>query len=524
MPTTRKRSKPFARAATPADRLASELREIALLSSLGSLAGWDQETMMPRAGAGLRADQRAALSALVHERRTSKRLGEMISQAESWAKRRGSPALRADVREVRRDYERATKLPASLVAEIARCSSLGMEAWKEARRQSKFRLFLPWLEKSFDLARQKARCYGRPPGGKPGARVELYDSLLDEYEPDMTAAEVERIFTPLRERLTPLIDRVKHARRKPSEAPARITTSIEDQKRFVRLVCGAIGFDFGAGRMDESTHPFCEGLGPGDTRITNRYRPDGWTDSLSTAMHESGHAMYEQGLPKEDHFGLPRAEAVSLGIHESQSRLWENLVGRSRAFWRWARKQAIGVFGRDVARFSAEDLYRAVNIVRPNFIRVESDELTYNLHIMLRFDIERALVNGRMNSRDLPEVWNERIKSDLGLKVPNDRLGCLQDVHWSAGLIGYFPTYTLGNLYGAQIWEAIKRNLPSRDRLLERGAFKPILNWLRKNIHAHGRRYPAPELCRRATGSPLTHDPLLRHLERKVEAVYGRAP
>ncbi|MBL8746077.1 MAG: carboxypeptidase M32 [Phycisphaerae bacterium] len=520
MPSAKKK-RVAVRSKSPYADLAKELREIAVLSSVGSVIGWDQETMMPDRGAALRAEQREAISGLVHVRRTSRKLGDLISASESWAKRSGDAKVLANLREVRRDYDRATKLPASLVAEITRCASLGMEAWKDARKNSDFKKFLPWLKKTMDLAREKARCYGIPKPTRGAPKPEVYDALLDEYEPDMTAARTDAIFGPLRERLVPMIESVAGSRSKPSEAPARVRLPIDKQKEFVRRVCGAIGFQFESGRMDESAHPFCEGIGPGDTRMTNRYRADGWTDALGTAMHESGHAMYEQGLPKDECFGQPLAEAISLGIHESQSRMWENLVGRSRAFWKWGRGEARQVFGDSVGRASADDLYKAVNLIRPNFIRVESDELTYNLHIMLRFDLERAMINGSMNPRDLPEVWNRRLKNDFGLTVPDDRRGCLQDVHWSAGLVGYFPTYTFGNLYAAQFWEAMARDLPKRDSLIERGEFGPILAWLRKNIHAHGRRYSAEDLCKRVTGKPLTHDALLRHLESKVRNVYG---
>lgn len=517
MPAAAKRSRRAASPAktTPMEALAAELRAIAVLSSVGNVIGWDQETMMPAKGAALRAEQRQAVSSLAHERRTSKKLGEMIEAAEQWARTSGDPRARANLREVRRDYDKATKLPASLVAEMTRCASLGMEAWKDARKDSDFKRFLPWLTKTVELAREKARCYGVPRGG------EAYDMLLDEYEPGMTAARTEAVFGPLRERLVPLIDAVAAAKKKPSEKPARIKTPVDQQKQFVREVCTAIGFDFDAGRIDESAHPFCDGMGPGDTRMTNRYRADGWTDSLGTAMHESGHAMYEQGLPKDAFFGQPLAEAISLGIHESQSRMWENLVGRSRAFWAWATPLARKTFGKAAAGADAGALYKAVNIVRPNFIRVESDELTYNLHIMLRFDLERAMVNGDLAPRDLPGVWNKRIKSDLGLIVPDDRRGCLQDVHWSAGLVGYFPTYTFGNLYASQLWEAMGHDLTSREKMMSKGEFGPILAWLRTNVHAHGRRYGAEELCKKVTGKDLSHDALLRHLSTKVKNVYG---
>ncbi len=499
----------------PYAALREELRQIATLAAVLTNISWDQETQMPPRGASLRAQQRQMLSAMLHERRTSRRFGDLLKAAESWAKKNGDGRIKADLRETRRDFDLATRLPTSLVAELARCASLGMEAWKEARQKSEFTLFLPWLKRTIELSREKARCLGVARGG------ELYDPLLDEYEPGMTAAAVKATFDPLRARLVPLIERVADSSRRPDIAPARVHTPIELQKAFVRFVCEKIGFDFNAGRVDESTHPFCDGFGPGDTRMTNRYRSDGWADALGTVLHESGHGLYEQGLPKEEHFGSPLAEPISLGIHESQSRMWENLIGRSSAFWRWAGTHARKHFAPALDAFTDADIHRAMNIVAPSFIRVESDELTYNLHIMLRFDLERAMVRQDLSPEDLPGVWNERIKSDLGLDVPDDRRGCLQDVHWSMGAVGYFPTYTLGNLYSAQFWEAMGREMPGREEMIARGEFAPVLQWLRDRVHSVGREFRAEELCERISGAPLSSDALMRHLERKVSAVYG---
>lgn len=502
-------------AGNPYAALTAELREIATLGSVAALVGWDQETYMPAAGAAHRAAQRQHLSGLIHERRTCRRIGDLIRACER------SPAVRRDarkaanVREMRRDYDLATKLPTSLVQEMARCASLGMDAWKQAKKENDFKAFLPWLERTVRLNREKAKCYGVPKGG------ELYDALLDEFEPGMTAKRTEEIFGPLRAELAPLIERAVGSSRKPDEDAARAVLPIDKQKAFAAKVAEAFGFDFRAGRLDESSHPFCDGIGPGDTRLTSRYRPDGWLDALSSATHEGGHGMYEQGLPKAKLLGQPLAEAVSLGIHESQSRLWENMVGRSLPFWTWGIRVARQVFDGALPSYSAEQVYRAANVVRPHFIRVESDELTYNLHIMLRFDLERAMLRGDLPCRDLPGAWNERMKKDLNLKVPSDTKGCLQDIHWSMGAIGYFPTYTFGNLYAAQFWEAIHRAIPDRDARMAKGDFAPILSWLREKIHRHGRQFSAGELCRRATGKALTHDPLLRHLSLKVRNVYG---
>jgi carboxypeptidase Taq len=283
-----------------------------------------------------------------------------------------------------------------------------------------------------------------------------------------------------------------------------------------------MGFDFEAGRVDVSTHPFCEGMGPGDVRITTRYREDAWADALSATMHETGHALYEQKLPKAERFGEPLGEAASMGVHESQSRMWENLVGRSREFWEWLVPVARETFeAPGLDSLDAETAFRGVNRVEPKLIRIESDEATYNLHIMLRFDLERAMLRGDLAVADLPGAWNERIRADLGLEVPDDRRGCMQDIHWSMGAIGYFPTYTLGNLYAAQYWEAIRREMPDLDQQIRSGDFAPLTAWLKENVHAHGRRFTPPTLCERISGRPPEHAPLLTYLRGKYETIYG---
>jgi carboxypeptidase Taq len=299
---------------------------------------------------------------------------------------------------------------------------------------------------------------------------------------------------------------------------------VEKQIAFGRGVVERMGFDFAAGRLDVSTHPFCEGAGPGDTRLTTRYEAGELLSALHGTMHETGHGLYEQGLPKAERFGQPLAEAASMGIHESQSRMWENFVGRSRAFWTWALPELQRLADDPtVSALDVETVYRGLNAVNPNLIRIESDEATYNLHIMLRYDLERAMLKGDLSVTDLPAAWNDRMRSDLGLEVPDDRQGVLQDIHWSMGAIGYFPTYTLGNLYAAQLWEGIGAALPDLDAQLARGELGGLLGWLRTNVHMHGRRYTAPVLCERATGRPLSHEPLLRYLEGKLRPVYGLA-
>lgn len=489
------------------------LKESATLASVDSLLNWDQETYMPEGGGDHRADQQSLLSTIIHERRTHPRVGELISKCESDKGLSSDEVIGANLREIRRDYTLATKLPASLVGEIAKTQSLSQEAWKRARADDDFKAFRPWLEKMIGLMRRKAECYGTPASG------ELYDNLLDVYEPGMTAARVEAIFTPLRERLSGLVQEITTSKARVSGKVAELKLPPEPQTAFAHAVLKAIGFDLTTGRLDVTTHPFCSELGPRDTRLTTRYGSPSFLEPLSSTLHEAGHGMYEQGLPKSAFFGQPIAEAISLGIHESQSRMWENFVGRSRAFWQWCTPVARKHLGPKLTA-SPEQLYTASNVVQRSFIRVEADEATYNLHVMLRFNIERALVSGDLAVKDLPRAWNSMFKDYLGLKVPNDRVGCLQDVHWAFGLVGYFPTYTLGNLYAAQFWEKIGRDIPDLEKRISKGNFADLLGWLRHQIHRHGRRYPSADLCRKITGKELSADPLLRHLEGKLRPLY----
>jgi carboxypeptidase Taq len=493
------------------------LREAATLSSVGNLLSWDQETMMPRKAVAARAEELALIGKLAHRRATDPRIGELLEACAADADLGRDDLEQANLREIRRDYERALKLPPELVAEIHHTGALAVEAWKRAREDSDFAAFRPWMEKQLELNRRKAECYGTPEGGEP------YDALLEDFEPGMTGARLERAFAPLREELAPLIQELTGAACESKRRPHELEIPIERQQEFNRFVLERVGFDLDAGRLDVSVHPFSSGVSPGDTRITTRYRPTQFAEALGSTLHEAGHALYEQGLPKPERWGQPLGEPLGLGIHESQSRLWENHVGRSREFWVWALPETRRMLGPALERFSADDLFHAVNLVEPSLIRVESDEATYNLHIMLRFDLERAMLRGDLAVADLPGAWNERIRGDLGLDVPDDRRGCLQDIHWALGTIAYFPTYTLGNLYAAQFWETIRAELPDLDGQIERGEFGALLGWLRKSIHARGRSVPASELCLALTGKPLSHEPLMRHLKGKLRPIYGVA-
>lgn len=507
---------PAVRASAALDELRALLREAATLGSAGALLSWDQETYMPPAAAAHRAEQQALISGLVHERTTSKRVGELIAACEADSDLMADEEAAANIREMRRDYDLATRIPTELVSELARVGSQSQEAWKEARKNSDFAAFAPWLEKMIALSRRKAECLGIPVGG-----AELYDALLDRYEPGMTAAQVDAIFVPLRERLAAFIGEVASRGKAPDTSVLDTQVPADKQHAFGLQVLRAMGFDLDAGRLDVTTHPFCSGFAPGDTRLTTRYRDERFTDALYGTMHEAGHGLYEQGLPKAERFGEPLGESISLGIHESQSRMWENMVGRSREFWIWALPRAQQAFAPALSGATVGALYRAVNTCQPSFIRVEADESTYNLHIMLRFELERALISGALPVKDLPGVWNERFEQYLGLKVPDDRRGCLQDVHWSFGLVGYFPTYTLGNLYAAQFWEQINKDIPDLKAQIAHGELLELREWLRRNIHQHGRRYRAGELCERVTGSPLSAEPFLRYLEGKIRPIYG---
>jgi len=496
------------------EQLVSRLREAAVLGSVANLLAWDQETMMPPQAADFRAEELSMLSRLAHERLTASRVGELLEACEKDTHLASDARVAANIREMRRDFDRRRKLPSSLVAEMSEVNSRAMVAWKEARANSDFAAFQPWLERQLELNRRKAECYGAPEGG------EAYDALLEDFEPGMRGSELEAIFGPLRSDLSELIAEIADSTYLPDQAAHDVEIPTGRQIELNRWILGRLGFRENAGRLDVSTHPFSSGVAPGDTRLTTRYTENQFAEALSSTMHEAGHALYEQGLPLPEHHGQPLGEAVSLGIHESQSRLWENHVGRSRAFWDWALTEVATRLGPELERFSVDDMFEAVNTVRPKLIRVESDEATYNLHVMLRFNLERAMIRGDLAPADLPAAWNEHMKRDLGLDVPDDARGCLQDIHWSMGCFGYFPTYTLGSLYAAQLWEALGTAIPDIDAQVARGEFVELLAWLRENIHAHGRRFAAADLCLLATGDALSHAPLLRHLNGKLRGIY----
>jgi carboxypeptidase Taq len=495
------------------EELIRRFKEYSLLGSCASVLVWDERTYMPHNGSALRGEQMAVLARLTHEMLTAPEVGRLLAEVESARPDQNQDGTAAaNAREIRRLYERAVKLPKSLVEELARVTTRAQQVWQEARQNQDFASFQPYLDQIVRLKRQEADAIGY--------QTNPYDALLDEFEPGATAAEITRIFAELRQELVPLVQAITTSPRRPRGDILEREYPIERQEIFGQAAAAAIGFDFRAGRLDKTTHPFCSGMGPGDCRITTRYNPRRFNDAFFGILHEAGHGLYEQNLD-HDQFGTPAGAAVSLGIHESQSRLWENLVGRGRPFWEHFFPRARQVFVDALQDVTLDEFIFAINDVQPSFIRVEADEVTYNIHIILRFELEQALIQGDLSSADVPAAWNERFQKSFGLTPSNDALGCLQDVHWSSGGIGYFPTYTLGNMYAAQLMDQARADLGDLDGDFRRGDFGRLKGWLGEKVHRHGQRYRAGELCQRITGKPLSHKPLLSYLRRKYAPLYG---
>ena len=495
-------------------QLSEECRRISVLGSCASVLGWEERTYMPRGGQKHRADQLGLISALHHEMFTSPKIGEWLGElAYSDLVKEPDSIEAANVRELKRAYDKQTKLPTELVEALSKETSIAQGVWQEARAKKDFKMFAPNLKKVTELTIQKAEAYGYE--GEP------YNALLDDYEPGTTVGDVETAFAGLRDDLVILLDKIKGAPKKPDKSIIERPYDVEKQRIFGESVAAAIGFDFNIGRLDVTTHPFCSGFGPGDTRITTRYNPNRLNDALFGTMHEAGHALSEMGINKEEYFGMPVGEAVSLGFHESQSRMWENQVGRSKPFWRYFFPQAQRIFKETLGDVKIDDFYGAINDVQPSYIRVEADEATYNLHILLRFEIERAIIKGDVKIDDIPGEWDSRFEKYFGLKVDNIANGCLQDVHWSAGLMGYFPTYSLGNLYSAMFFDQAKKDMPDIYEQFERGEYLKLRNWLKENIHQHGGRYSAVDLCKKVTGKELSHKPLIAYMTEKFSEIYG---
>lgn len=490
--------------------LRTRLEEIADLRNVSALLEWDQQTYMPLKGTEARARQMALLAGLAHEKQTEERLGELLEALSA------DPSLaeedKALVREARRDHLKAVKVPSELVREIVETSGRAHTIWVDARRKNDFGSFAPWLAKLVALQTRKAEALGFPEDGA------AYDALLDGYEPGATVAVLDPIIQRTVEISRKAVEAVSSSGRKPSAEVLKRGFGEEEQRRFCMLLVSRLGFDLEAGRLDTSVHPFTTSFDIQDVRITTRYQKNWLSASIFGTLHECGHALYEQGLDPA-HRGTPLSEAVSLGIHESQSRFWENQVGRSIAFWKHWYKDLQKLFP-IISDVGLESFYAAINTVQPSMIRVEADEVTYNLHIAIRYEMERAIFDKSVAVQDLPSLWNDKCESYLGIRPEKDADGILQDIHWSFGGFGYFPTYLLGNLYAAQWMAAMRKEIVDLDELMERGELQPMLRWLREKIHKQGRRYPAHELCTRICGEPLNPDHFGAYLAAKFGSLY----
>lgn len=490
-------------------RLRERLGEVYDLRSAAALLQWDQEVFMPPKAAPGRGQQLSTVSALTHRLFTAPEMGALLDALAGGGLTGDDAAL---VAETRYDFEKATKLPESFVQEFALEQSKAYEAWTGARKASDFAAFQPNLEKLVELLRRKADYFGY--------EDTPYDALLGEFERGMTTKQVRAIFADLAVRQSALVSRIMDS---PNQPDTRWTEGEwpEDAQWAITIdVLKDMGYDFEAGRQDKSVHPFTTNFDITDVRVTTRVHPNELFSALTGSIHEGGHALYEQGFREADR-RCPLGEAISLGIHESQSRMWENMIGRSLPFWRHCTPLLRRHYPGRLDGVTAEQVFAAVNKVAPSLIRVEADECTYNLHIILRFEIEVGLIEGTLAVRDVPEAWNAKVKQYLGLDVPDAARGCLQDIHWSHGAMGYFPTYALGNLYAAQMMERIEADLPALWERVGAGEFAPLLAWLREKVHRVGRRRLANELIADITGRPLSSDPFIAYLIRKYGALYG---
>ncbi len=488
------------------------LAEVSDLSHAALLLEWDQETYMPPGGVQSRSEQLSTLLRLSHVRFTSGEVGGLLDSLEGKVDGDFDSDDASLVRVTRRDYEEARKLSPDLIAEVARAGSTARPVWEKARHDENYTLFAPYLEKNVELNRRIADALGY--------KERPYDALLNRTEPGMKTSELEAIFAELKEAIVPLVADIGRHADAVDDRVLRREFDTDLQVSYALEVVKRLGYDLERGRQDISTHPFSSGFGPDDVRITTRVSREFFNECLFGSIHESGHAMYEQGMGR-DIARTPLYGGASPGVHESQSRLWENLIGRSRPFWRHFYPSLQAVFHESLHNVDEETFYRAVNRSYPSLIRVEADEVTYNMHVLLRFELENEMLEGKLKVMDLPEAWNARVKSYLGVDVPNDRQGALQDIHWSFVSFGIFPGYTIGNLIGAQLMEKVRADIPDLDSQIERGEFGALLGWLRKNVHRHGRKFTPNELMERATGKPLTAMPWIAYVRKKFGALYG---
>lgn len=495
------------------EELRRRLGEIHDLEKAAGLLSWDEETKMPPGGAEARAEQRATLNRIAHELQTSPELGRLLEDPSGFEEEYGHDSFEASlVRVARRDFDKATRVPSDLRAELTRAGSLAYRGWLEAREQQDYAIMLPHLERNLELRRRYVECFG--PQDDP------YDVVLDDYEPDMKTSEVEQIFDQLKAALVPMIRSVAEAD-PVDDSCLHGYFRPEAQRRVSMAIMERWGMDRASWRLDNTVHPFATSMAPADIRLTTNFHEDSIHGVLS-CLHEFGHGIYERQIDPA-YTRTPLAHGVSAAFHESQSRMWENLVGRNLATWRFFYPKLQQGFPDRFADVPLETFHRALNKVQPSYRRVDADEVTYCLHIILRFELERDMLAGGISLTDLPEAFNAKMREYLGLQPPNDTLGVLQDVHWSDVSFGYFPTYALGNVVSVQLWERAEADLGDLDDQFERGEFVPLREWLGEHVHRHGRAFTPQDLLQRVTGSGMDAGPYLGYLERKLGDLFGAA-
>ncbi len=492
--------------------LVQKLEEITHLSSVMSTLGWDQEVMMPAGASEARAKQIAALAGVIHERMTDPALGECLNELKEKDFDALSELERCNIREALHSYELETKVSKRLVQELAELSSRGHGIWVMARQENRFSDFAPVLKRFLELKQEWAQCVSPD--------LKSYDANIDLFERGTTMDMITPVFERLKQELIPLIHAIQAHSYQPDTVFLQGRFALDKQEALARKISQDIGFNFEQGRMDVSVHPFCGGSHPTDVRITTRYKDSNFVESLYAVIHETGHALYEQGRPHE--LGdLPASESLTMGIHESQSLFWERMIAQSKPFCQHYFETIRAAFPDNLKSATVDSFYRAINTCKPDFIRVEADEVTYSLHIILRYEIEKGLFDGSMQVDDLPHIWNELMQKYLGIQPPNDKLGVLQDSHWSGGAFGYFPSYTLGAMYACQFYQTLLSEQPDTERNIAKGNFAPIKNWLNEKIHSQGKLYSPQELVQRVTGEALNPDYFVDYLKRKYSEVYN---
>ncbi len=498
---------------TKYEALLTAVYEIHDIDKARAVLMWDQEVNMAQAGREARVQQLTTLSQLSHAKSTSDEYGELIEAVAGELNGADFNSNEASlIRYLRRTYADGRRLPNEFVTRMSQVSGAARPAWIQARAENNFAIFQPHLEIVIEMCQEMAELYGYDD--------EKYDALLDKYEHGMKTADVRAIFDAVKQELVPLRQAIEDRGTAVSDKIVHQPFDIETQKQFAHYIADAIGYDFERGHLGTAVHPFATSFTRNDARITTRWNSDFLNPALFGTLHESGHAMYEQGT-HADLARTPLARGTSMGIHESQSRMMENIVGRSRGFWETHYLKLQSYFPDQLNGYMAKDFYRAINKVHPSYIRVEADELTYNFHIILRFELEQAMLNGDLVAADLPAAWNDKMQELLGIVPPTDTLGCLQDVHWSRPGFGYFPTYALGNFYAAQLWETAVSVNPAIQSEIHQGKTDALLSWLSENIHQHGRKFTASTIVQRATGKPLSHEPFMRYVTAKFSQIYA---